>query len=296
MISLHQPDRDMSLTNFHGKEHYLLNLIGTFVKKIPFDEKDGEYTFVFEFIHDATTVWTKYGEDKYGLHLIGARRIPDHVEMSENELDETAKRLGTPRPKRWDSVDDIETINSLMQQMAKEVSGFEGFVFRDRETGKRIKLKDADYVRKHHMLDKLTYKNLLVDVIKGETDEILSYFPNAKERIDTIHEKYVDFIDRVSEEVISWRDKNLDRRELVEKLNGRKAKRWDAKTGGPLKRIPPAVKSPFIRAAILKYINNNDETIRQKVDDAYRKLVLGQGTNLGQLSKAMELIGLKDED
>lgn len=295
MISSHQPDRDMTLTSFHGKEYPLINLIGNYVKQIPFDEKDGEYTFVFEFIHDATTVWTKYGENKYGLYLIGARRLLDHLEMNEQELDDTAKRLGTPRPKRWDSVNDINAIDSLMQQMAKEISGFEGFVFRDRETGKRIKLKDADYVRKHHMLDKLTYKNLLVDVIKGETNEILSYFPNAKERIDTIYKKYVDFINKVSREVINWRDKNLDKRELFEKLNGKKAKRWNVKKGAPIDKISPDIKNGFIRHCIFKHIDNDDETIHQKVDEEYKKIVLGEGKNLGQLSKAMELIGIKDD-
>ena len=295
MLSAHQPDRDMTLTSFHGKEHHLINLIGEYVKQISFDEKDGEYTFVFEFIHDATTVWTKYGEDKYGLHLIGARNLSDHAEMSEQELDDTAQRLGTPRPKRWDSVNDINVINSLMQQMAKEISGFEGFVFRDKETGKRIKLKDEDYVRFHHMLDKLTYKNLLINVIKGETDEILSYFPKAKERMDVIYEKYVDLVKRVSQQVIKWRDKNLNKKELVEKLNGRKAKRWDIKTGGPLERIPPAVKDEFTKSCIMKYVDNNDDTIHQKVDEEYKKLVVGQGKNLGQLSKAMKLLGMMNK-
>ena len=297
MISAHQPDRDMTLTSFHGKEYHLINVIGEYAKKIHFDVKDGEYSFIFEFIHDASTVWTKYSEEQYGLHLIGARKLINHVEMSEEELDETAKRLGIGRPQRWDSVNDIDAIDSLMRQMAKEISGFEGFVFRDRETGKRIKLKDVDYVKFHHMLDKLTYKNLLVDVIKGETNEILSYFPNAEERMDTIHSKYSDLIKRISQQVISWRDKGLDKKELAQTLNGRKANRWNVKTGGPTERIPAAVKDAFARSCILKYVNNDDEAIYQKVDESYKKLVLGQGKNLiGQLSKALKLLGLNDED
>ena len=183
----------------------------------------------------------------------------DHHELSEAELDHVAARLNVRRPRRWDSIADHNEILAMMKKIEKETPNFEGFVFRDRETGKRVKVKDPDYVRIHHMINDLRYKNLIISVLNGEESEILSYFPSAKERIEIIKRKYAEYIDILAKKVRNWQATPYRGGELAAKVKGRPAKRWDRKTGGALSAVKAEEPDQFAATQILKNINIEDE-------------------------------------
>jgi hypothetical protein len=297
MVSAHQPDMDLKITGFHGTTGKLLPIIGSYVKKLPFTKEDISMTYVFEFIHEMSHVWTKYAPSDYGLKLIGARELTTHKEPTEQELDSIAKRLGVGRPRRWDSVADLKTIDQMMKQMAKEVDGFEGYVFRDRKTGKRIKLKDEDYIKFHHMIDELRYKNLVIKVLEGDADEILAYFPNVKEKVDKILIKHEEFVDKIVQKIQKWQAQKLSRLELVNKLFGRKGQKWDVRTNGPTTNIAPEEPNAFARSMILANVNKeNTAELRQSVDKSVRQIALGQGTNKGQPKDYLRMVGVYEDD
>jgi len=61
MLSAHEPDMNVKITGFHGGQSYdFLPLIGQYVRTIPFGPEDVTMTYIFEFIHDASFVVTRY--------------------------------------------------------------------------------------------------------------------------------------------------------------------------------------------------------------------------------------------
>jgi hypothetical protein len=78
--------------------------------------------------------------------------------------------------------------NLEKMKLSGDLLTFEGFVIQD-NNGMRLKLKSLKYVELHHMAGNgnlyLT-KNLLPFILDNETDEVLTYFPSAKERIDVV--------------------------------------------------------------------------------------------------------------
>jgi TusA-related sulfurtransferase len=104
-----------------------------------------------------------------------------------------------------------------MDEIEKGTKDFEGFVFRDKE-GKRIKLKRTDYIRLHHMLDTLSFKNLIPKILDGEELEIVSYFPHVKELIDKFIEKFNKYVDNAVVEIQKF--KGLDRKTIALRVFG----------------------------------------------------------------------------
>jgi RNA ligase len=63
---------------------------------------------------------------------------------------------------------------------------FEGFVIRD-NTGRRMKIKNKNYLRLHRMRDNnnlFAGKNLVPFLLKNETDELLAIYPEVKNHLD----------------------------------------------------------------------------------------------------------------
>jgi hypothetical protein len=297
MLSSHLPDVEHKITSFRGKSYQFLPLIGQYVKALPFTLADTEFTYVFEFIHEASAVITKYRPEHYGLYLIAARNLKTHREMSEEELDTVANRLGIRRPRRWKATEDQAEIDAMME---REVPNFEGFIFRDRKTGKRVKLKSADYVKLHHLLDKLSYKDLVPLILTGEESEVLSYFPEARDSVDKIKQTYKDYLDKTTSAVVSWANKGLPQDELVRIVFGRNPlKKWEIKLkqmrGEKVETAKQAVDDNFLASMIVSYAQLKDATqIRAAIDKELRQLALGQGTNAGSPKKFLNVIGMKN--
>ena len=282
MLSVHKKDQDFNMVNFYGQEVNLLSEIDKYVVLPKWTSNDVRYTFIFEFVHLSSMVWTKYTPKDYGLYLIGCRNLDTYEEMNENELDAKAKEIGVMRPRRWDSLNDMAYITSVMKDACSTTSGFEGFVFRDHLTGNRVKMKDEDYVRCHHLLDDLSYRNLVVKILEGETDEILSYFPHAKERIDKIQDTLDQYVENAVQKILNYRSLGLDRKVLADKIFGAKSKRWDKNSGGPVPAVVSAESDAWVATAIMRnaYTNLNAEDLRKLLKEELRKIGLGHESKL----------------
>jgi hypothetical protein len=262
MMSVHEPDLNVTLTNFDGKNHVFLPLIKKYVDQLEFIPEDGAFTYVFEFVHEASRVLTKYSSEDNGLYLLGARCMTGFEELPEARLNSIAYRIGAKRPRIWDSVDDENAIRNSMKNTGLE--NFEGFVFRDRTTGKRVKMKDADYVKLHHLLDKIRFKHLVPIVLKGEEEEILAYFPHALEFIERIKEAHKEYIEKTLlkiKDLRTWSKGTLiatRRKELALKVFGKGGER-----------------DKFIQSQIMKwYEEEDDDVIRQGIEKGTRSVAL----------------------
>ncbi len=300
MISTHGPDMNLIITSFDKQKQYpFMRIIGDFVKKLKFDKTDTKMTYVFEFIHEASKVLTQYAPEQYGLYLIGARNNRTHKELTEDQLDETAKRVRSKRARRWKTSGDESEIRRLMDEIGQDTKDFEGAVFRDPK-GQRVKLKRDDYVKLHHMLDKLSYKNLIPIALSGESDEIVAYFPAAKEMIDEFEKRYQDFIDYVMKRIAYWKSKGMSKKDLAFTLMGRPAKRWDKATGGPLERVPPAEPNQWVASKILSYVDWDEANARKKIEEELREMGTGKKADGSETnfnpSRLMDLLGFEPEE
>lgn len=215
MLSTH--DTGFEMKSFYGENFKLMTLIGEYVNRLVFQSVHTNRTWVFEFIHKHTQVITRYNQDQYGLYLIGCRDLDTHHEFSESELDQLAIDIEAKRPRRWDTVSSHDAIMEMFSQFPKD---FEGFVARERETAKRVKIKSNDYVMVHHLLTKISYKKLLPLWIAGEQDEVVAYFPSAQDKIDKIVSAFNKFVDVVVEKIVYWHSKNMARKDLAMILTG----------------------------------------------------------------------------
>lgn len=281
MLSTHAPDLQLKVTGFMGDgEFELLPLIGQYVRQLSFNQEDTVHTYVFEFIHAASAVLTKYGPEQYGLYLLAARNLQTHREEPEEKIDEIADRIGARRPRRWDSVAEVSEIEKMMQEAASEMENFEGYVFRDRETGKRMKVKDPGYVKRHHLLGRLSYKHLIPIVLDGEEAEVLSYFPHAQVKIDEVKQRHKDFVQ--------------------ETVNLTKSFRTNPTTGKPYttrKEIalivfgPNGVKNRWAASELMRnYEVQNDVELEQRIEEALIK------TGHMSVTKYMEVLNFEDDE
>lgn len=306
MLSTDTQDMGRTLTSFGGKEYKFMPIIGSYVRKMTFGPEDAEYTYVFEFVHEASYVMTKYKPEQYGMYLLGARHIPTHKEATEQELDVIAKRIGSQRPRRWDAMASAQEIEAMMKELSQSTADFEGFVFRDRETGNRLKVKDADYVRKHHMIDdSKSIKNLLPLVLNGEEDEVIAYFPHAQERVDEIKDAYEKYLNKVVAKVVEWQAKGMSGQKLAHALFGMNPlPKWEIRAmqlrGEKPPKAQPAEPDEYVREQIMNFIHKHKITdeneIRAKVDADLKQIALGNGHNDGSPKRLMDMIGLNDKE
>jgi len=299
MLSTSKQDSSHVLTSFSGKQYPLIPLAGKYVKALNFSEADVPFTYVFEFIHEASQVITKYAPGRYGLYLLAARNVQTHKEASEQELDHIAVRINAGRPRRWDAVASGDEIAQMMNQVSQEIEDFEGFVFRDKSTGKRIKLKDENYLKKHRLLDKMSGKNLLPLMLQGEEEEVIAYFPHAKKIIDRIKDKYNNYLDKIVDKVKEWQSKDLNKKELANKLFGQELlKAWERRLkkmrGEEVPSIKPGETDPFLRDQILSLYGIKDESqLRAAADQNMRRLALGLKDD-GRPTKLLDIIGFRE--
>lgn len=217
LLSAHQKDRDFAIKGFvlNEAESPLLMEVEPYLKKINFKKALGydlkNFSLTFEFISRVNAVITKYEPEHYGLYLIGARYIPSLYELDEDALDSLARVMGIKRPRRW-RADSYDEVLAMMSKFPKD---YEGFVIRDRATGKRIKIKSEDYLRRHRLLTKLNYKNLIPLWFQGERSEIETYFPQTKAIFDEIVECHDRFSKQTLEVLLKWQKKDVSRKEVA---------------------------------------------------------------------------------
>ena len=279
LISTHVPDTKLESVGFHGGKFKLLQLIGENVQSLQFHKLDAKYTLTFELIHNATFVLTKYRREQWGLYLIGARNTHSFEECTEDQLDRIANRIEAKRPKRYDSVDDFDFIQRMMQAASIEQPDFEGFVFRDKETYDRIKVKDPSYVEHHHLIESLSYKNLITLVLKGEADEVIAYFPLASEKIDKIADAIEKFVYMAIREVQKWREKKIDRKEAAIRIFQNKE-----------------IKDRYLAGIVIQnFEEEDDQKIGERITNALQVICLGVNNRNGRPKRLIEILGLEDD-
>jgi hypothetical protein len=271
MLSTH--DTEFAMKSFYGENFKLMTLIGEFVKQLQFDDSHVGHTWIFEFIHKHTKVITHYEPHQYGLYLIGGRDLTSFDEVCEYKLNYTAREIGAKRGRYWNANSHAEILN-LFAQFPKD---FEGFVARQRGSANRVKIKSEDYVKVHHLLTKISYKNLLPLWIAGEQDEVVAYFPQAQEKIDKIEIAFNKFVDVVVEKINFWHSKGLERKDLALRLTGQV-------------EDPNVENNSTIRGLIFQH---DTEARKGKIDT--KQLVIKALKKLSTL-KLIEVLNLNDDD
>lgn len=145
-------------------------------------------TYIFEFCSPWNKIVANYGVPK--LYLLTA--FMGYNELSWDQVD----RLQGPweRPQRYEFGDIDQIISFLSEQEGQ----FEGVVIRDKDN-RRWKIKNPKYLSLHRMRgngdDLFNPKNLLPFILKNETDELLTYFPEVKPAIKFYKDQVDNLLD-----------------------------------------------------------------------------------------------------
>ena len=226
--------------------------------------------------------------------MLGARNIKTHKEYSEEELNKIAYRIGAKRPRLFDATNNQDEIEKMFILASEETPDFEGFVFRDKNSGNRIKVKDAKYVRIHHILDKTKISSLVPIIFLGEDEEVAAYFPHARENIKLIKNAINQYVEEMTNKVLHYKSLNLSKKDLSKMFYGEDVlPKWERKGK---ERIKPEVEETrFNSSLILSLISISDKKeIETKLMLRLKELALGKGNNDGNPKKLMEIINLKD--
>lgn len=148
-----------------------------------------DYTFIFELITRYNKVVVDYkGQNR--LVLLGVRNNKTGEEYDPSlvvkkfGLNYEVVRHFDQLKTLEDTTKQVETLNGLKE---------EGYVVVDKFCN-RVKVKAPHYVTLHRLKGEyFSRKRALELVLLGETSEVLSYFPEWKEDIDLIENKYQEF-------------------------------------------------------------------------------------------------------
>jgi tRNA splicing ligase len=146
-----------------------------------------EYTYVFELVGPINHVVRKYPKSE--VYLIGM--FSQERELPQETLDAHANRFELKRPEIYNftSITDIE---NFLQNHPQDT--FEGVVICD-DKFNRWKIKNSRYLSLHKMRGNgdniYAPKTLLPFIMRGDTREIATYFPEVKETIQR-YEKLIN--------------------------------------------------------------------------------------------------------
>jgi len=174
---------------------------------IKLDRLDPNITYLFELCSPCNQVVRLY--DRPQAILIGAVHKQTLYDMHRDELTKLGHFLNVP------SVDfhlhgSVDCVTSFIKRREETDPSFEGLVVRDK-SGMRLKVKSATYLSLHRMADNGNIsreKSLVPWVLAGETDELLVYFPQLKEKIEIVKEKMNNALNEL---IALWEEnKNID--------------------------------------------------------------------------------------
>ena len=150
---------------------------------------------IFELCSMHNKVVRSYPEAK--LVLLGGTVLG--TEVDPEHLDGFARTWGFDRPERH-LCGTIDAVKELIDRKAAGDATWEGVVLRD-VNGMRLKVKSAAYVSLHHMRgegDNLYHPRYIIPfILKGEQAEVLTYFPEIKDRLDEVEDKVNELYDEL---------------------------------------------------------------------------------------------------
>jgi len=181
---------------------------------------DTSSNFIFELVSPYNRIVTRY--EKPDLYLLGGRFIDTLEEMDVLEIDIIAKDFGVNRPKTYK----CSNLDSLVEMFNEMHPTEEGFVVVDRnrktEAGNypRVKVKNPAYVALHHSIGAggdgyMSYKNIIKLWKLGETEEVKSYYPEYKDRIELVENILNGLDNEVTERYNVLSKKGLTQKEFA---------------------------------------------------------------------------------
>lgn len=148
-----------------------------------------EFCYIFELVGPKNKIVRDYSE---GLILTGLtfldgykyKEFPRTLDIAAAIYNRNAgeKKITSTKVHKIKSLKEVE---ESLQQKEKEDPTFEGYVLVDKETNERVKVKSRTYVDLHHLRGQpgapWNLKRLLHLILIGESDEVLTYFPEIKD-------------------------------------------------------------------------------------------------------------------
>lgn len=188
--------------------------------QLPVDE---DINYIFEFMSPYNRVVVRHEKPRIVLHGVRNR-----VTLEETSPMVSAKQFG------WECVESfpLKTLDDILAASEKlDPMEAEGYVIADANFN-RIKVKSPAYVAIAHMIgqeQRLSVRSMLTIVMKGESDEWLSYYPEWTKAFIYIMRQYEHFLGELegSWTVLKELDKHLiDDWDVLEdgtKIDARKA-------------------------------------------------------------------------
>jgi hypothetical protein len=155
---------------------------------LDFSTLDPACTYMFELVSPYNRVVVAH--EDIGIYHIGTR---DNQTLREIECD-----IGIRKPKAYKG-SDLEAVVAMAQGLGYSE---EGYVVKDARY-RRIKVKSPAYVRAHCLISGMNERRLLELLRAGEIGELVEYFPEFKEDIDSLLariERFIEHLDKVYEE------------------------------------------------------------------------------------------------
>lgn len=155
-----------------------------------------DVTYCFELTAPENRVVTVY--DERSLTLLMAREACGR-EIVISILETIAEQLGVGTPNKYD-VSGKNNVVDLANSLKAMQEGFVAVDYScyDEDGGcfRRVKIKNPSYVAMHHLKNSAgnSMRSLLRLVMSNEQEEFINYFPEFKVYIDTIKEKYDEYL------------------------------------------------------------------------------------------------------
>lgn len=135
-------------------------------------------TFIFEHISKEDEHVVKYSEDRYGLHLIGARDVDSGRHWTYDELEHYAKLFNLKNITTREQVDLLDVMFEKLKYSAAEK---EGWVMHAKigEEDFFVKIKCDDYLGVHRILNSIRSDKAIIKAIaENKLDDFMSVVPD----------------------------------------------------------------------------------------------------------------------
>jgi len=142
-------------------------------------------TFMFEYVSPETRIVVPYPEPHIYFHGV---RVSDLEEDPQDAADYYGWNLVKSYP-----INTLENVLKTAETFTPDQH--EGFVVVDKNFN-RIKCKSALYVAIHHLKSSMSEKSLLDVARKNESSELLVYFPDLREKVESF-KKQLEFLSKI---------------------------------------------------------------------------------------------------
>lgn len=161
---------------------------------------DSQYTYYFELTAPENRVVTPYADR--ALHLLTMRQIETWKEVGRSVVLDAANQMGVRLPGEY-TARTAEDVVRMARELKPMEEGYVAVNYSQTDCDglsyKRVKIKNPAYVAMAHLKESATssIRGFLQVVIRGEEEEVISYFPEYKPYIDEIKAKWSVFVDSI---------------------------------------------------------------------------------------------------